>query len=68
MKQIEVVRGGSLKTGYSTPGIVREKAFESMHRYIVVSRTRVLAGKNVWLASPWNTSPVRLYGGWSHAV
>ena len=45
MKKIEVVRSSELKTGYSTPGIVREKAFESMHRYIIVSRTRVAAGK-----------------------
>ena len=45
LKEIEVVRGSELKTGYSTPGIVREKAFESMHRYIIVSRTRVAAGK-----------------------
>ncbi|OLE92071.1 MAG: hypothetical protein AUF79_00630 [Crenarchaeota archaeon 13_1_20CM_2_51_8] len=45
MKKIEVVRGSELKTGYSTPGIVQEKAFESMHRYIIVSRTRVAAEK-----------------------
>jgi len=45
MKKIEVVRSSELKTGYTTPGIVREKAFESMHRYIIVSRTRVAAGK-----------------------
>ncbi len=44
MKKIEVVRSSELKAGYSTPGIVREKAFESMHRYIVVSRTRVAGG------------------------
>jgi uncharacterized RmlC-like cupin family protein len=44
MQQIEVARSGSLKAGYSTPGIVREKAFESAHRYIVVSRTRVAGG------------------------
>lgn len=49
MREIEVVRGSELKTGYSTPGIVREKAFESMHRYIIVSRTRVAAGaKSDW--------------------
>jgi len=34
MKKIEVVRGSELKAGYSTPGIVRENAFESIHRYI----------------------------------
>src|SRR5574341_127086 len=44
MKKIEVVRSSELKAGYSTPGIVREKAFESMHRYIIVSRTRVTGG------------------------
>ncbi len=43
-KEIEVVRSSELKTGYSTPGIVREKAFESVHRYIIVSRTRVAGG------------------------
>lgn len=43
MTQIEVVRGGALKAGYSTPGIVRAKAFESIHRHIIVSRTRVAA-------------------------
>jgi len=50
MKEIEVVRTSELKTGYSTPGIVREKAFESMHRYIIVSRTRVAAG----MISDWH--------------
>ncbi len=44
MKKIEVVRGSELKAGYPTPGIVREKAFESKHRYVVVSRTRVAGG------------------------
>jgi len=44
MKEIEVVRATELKTGYSTPGIVREKAFESTHSYVIVSRTRVAAG------------------------
>jgi mannose-6-phosphate isomerase-like protein (cupin superfamily) len=42
LKKIEVVRGGLLKAGYSTPGIFREKAFESVHGYIIVSRTRAL--------------------------
>jgi uncharacterized RmlC-like cupin family protein len=44
LKKIEIVRVGSLKAGYSTPGIFREKAFESVHRYIIVSRTRALGG------------------------
>ncbi len=44
MKEIEVVRSSELRAGYSTPGIVREKAFESIHRYIIVSRTRVAGG------------------------
>ncbi len=44
MKEIEVVRGSELRAGYSTPGIVREKAFESIHGYIIVSRTRVAGG------------------------
>jgi uncharacterized RmlC-like cupin family protein len=44
MKEIEVVRSSELKAGYSTLGIVREKAFESIHRYIIVSRTRIAAG------------------------
>jgi uncharacterized RmlC-like cupin family protein len=42
--KIDVVRSSNLKTGYSTPGIVREKAFESTRGYIVVSRTRVAVG------------------------
>ena len=50
MKKIEVVRGSELKTSYSTPGIVREKAFESIHRYIIVSRTRIAAG----MISDWH--------------
>jgi len=50
MKKIEVVRNSELKKGYSTPGIVREKAFESIHRYIIVSRTRVSAG----MISDWH--------------
>jgi uncharacterized RmlC-like cupin family protein len=40
MRKIEVVRGNALEKGYSTPGIIRDKAFESTHRYIIVSRTR----------------------------
>ena len=42
MKAIRVVRRPELKAGYSTQGIMREKAFESKN--IVVSRTRVPAG------------------------
>lgn len=44
MKKIEVVRSSKLKPGYLTPGIVRGKAFESIHRDIIVSRTRVAGG------------------------
>jgi len=59
MKKIEVVRGGALKAGYSTPGIVRDKAFESTHRYIVVSRTRASGGA----MSGWHHHGTRhLYG------
>ena len=59
MKEIEVVRSSELKTGYSTPGIVREKAFESIHRYIIVSRTRVAGGA----MSDWHHHGARhLYG------
>lgn len=59
MNKIEVVRGGSLKAGYSTPGIFREKAFESVHRYIIVSRTRALGGA----MSGWHHHGTRhLYG------
>jgi uncharacterized RmlC-like cupin family protein len=47
LRRIEVVRSSELRTGYSTQGIVREKAFESKN--IVVSRTRVPAGaKSDW--------------------
>jgi len=47
LREIEVVRSSELRTGYSTQGIVREKAFESKN--IVVSRTRVPAGaKSDW--------------------
>ena len=35
MEEIEVVRNSELKAGYSTLGIVREKAFESIHRYVI---------------------------------
>src|SRR6266849_194659 len=59
MKKIEVVRSSELKAGYSTPGIVREKAFESIHRYIIVSRTRVAGGA----MSDWHHHGTRhLYG------
>ena len=59
MKEIEVVRSSELKVGYSTPGIVREKAFESIHRYIIVSRTRVAGGA----MSNWHHHGARhLYG------
>ncbi len=59
MKEIEVVRSSELKAGYSTPGIVREKAFESIHRYIIVSRTRVAGGA----VSDWHHHGTRhLYG------
>ncbi len=59
MKEIEVVRSSELKAGYSTPGIVREKAFESINRYIIVSRTRVAGGA----MSDWHHHGTRhLYG------
>jgi len=59
MKEIEVVRSSELKSGYSTPGIVREKAFESIHRYIIVSRTRIAGGA----MSDWHHHGTRhLYG------
>jgi len=59
MKEIEVVRSSELKAGYSTPGIVREKAFESIHRYIIVSRTRIAGGA----MSDWHHHGTRhLYG------
>lgn len=59
MKEIEVVRSSELKSGYSTPGIVREKAFESIHRYIIVSRTRIAGGA----ISAWHHHGTRhLYG------
>ncbi len=39
MQNVEVVRGSELKAGYSTPGILRGKAFESEN--VVFSQTRV---------------------------
>lgn len=44
MTPIEVARRGSLKAGFSTSGIIREKAFESIQRSVIVSRTRVAGG------------------------
>src|SRR2546426_12037890 len=59
MKEIEVVRCSELKGGYSTPGIVCEKACESTHRSIIVSRTRVAGGA----MSDWHHHGARhLYG------
>ena len=59
MRKIEVVRGDALRKGYSTPGIVRDKAFESTHRYIIVSRTRARGGA----MSGWHHHGTRhLYG------
>src|SRR3989454_2738775 len=42
MPRIEVVHGTELKKGESTPGVVREKAFESSNA--LVSRTRLERG------------------------
>jgi len=42
MPGIDVVHGTKLKPGHSTPGIVREKAFESGN--VLVSRTRLDRG------------------------
>src|SRR2546426_3457217 len=42
MPRIEVVHGTDLKKGESTPGVVREKAFESSNA--LVSRTRLERG------------------------
>src|SRR2546428_9118484 len=42
MPRIEVVHGTDLKKGESTPGIFREKAFESSN--VLVSRTRLDRG------------------------
>ncbi len=42
MKEIEVVPSSELMAGYSTRGIVRDRAFES--KSTVVSRTRVAGG------------------------
>ncbi len=59
MKEIEVVRGSELNEGYSTPGIVRAKAFESIHRFVIVSRTTVASGA----VSNWHHHGKRhLYG------
>src|SRR5438132_10988321 len=59
MKEIEVVRSSELNSCDSTPGIVREKAFESIHRYIIVSRTRIAGGA----VSDWHHHGTRhLYG------
>jgi mannose-6-phosphate isomerase-like protein (cupin superfamily) len=57
--KIDVVRRSKLKIGYSTPGIVREKAFESTRGYNIVSRTRVSVGA----VSDWHHHGTRhLYG------
>ena len=59
MKEIEVVRSSELNEGYSTPGIVRAKAFESVHRFVIVSRTTVASGA----VSNWHHHGKRhLYG------
>jgi uncharacterized RmlC-like cupin family protein len=59
MKEIEVVRSSELNEGYSTPGIVRAKAFESVHRFVIVSRTTVARGA----VSDWHHHGKRhLYG------
>ncbi len=59
MKEIEVVRRGALEAGYSTPGIVRDKAFESPHQYVIFSRTRASGGA----MSGWHHHGTRhLYG------
>jgi len=57
--KIDVVRSSKLKAGYSTPGIVREKAFESTRGHTIVSRTRVAVGA----MSDWHHHGTRhLYG------
>jgi len=59
MEEIEVVRNSELKAGYSTLGIVREKAFESIHRYVIVSKTTIASGA----VSDWHHHGKRhLYG------
>src|SRR5713101_6397832 len=58
MKEIEVVRSSELNEGYSTPGIVRAKAFESIHRFVIVSRTTVASGA----VSNWHHGKRHLYG------
>lgn len=57
MPNIDVVRSASLQPGSSTPGIVRENAFEG--RGIAVARSRVAAG----VISAWHHHGEReLYG------
>ena len=57
MPRINVVHGTDLKKGESTPGIVREKAFES--DTVLVSRTRLDRGA----VSGWHHHGTReLYG------
>src|SRR5881296_2219571 len=59
MKKIEDGRRSELKAAYSTPALARETAFESAHRYIIVSRTRVAGGA----VSDWHHHGARhLYG------
>src|SRR5437879_13118133 len=59
MEEIEVVRNSELKAGYSTLGIVREKAFESIGRYVIVSKTIIASGA----VSDWHHHGKRhLYG------
>lgn len=57
MQRIEVVRRDELKTGDSTPGITRERAFE--YGSVIVSRSRVTGG----VVSSWHHHGTRrLYG------
>ena len=57
MSAIEVVREKGLKEGYSTPGIIRKKAFES--ESTVVSQTHLASG----VVSGWHHHGERqLYG------
>src|SRR2546422_2323837 len=57
MPRIDVVQGTDLKKGESTPGIFREKAFESSN--VLVSRTRLDRGA----VSGWHHHGTReLYG------
>ncbi len=55
MQNVEVVRGGELKAGYLTPGIMRGKAFESEN--VVFSQTRVQGGS----MSAWHHGARDLY-------